>query len=124
MGGDGRLGWDDGDLLGNGMTGCGSSGQLRYHGRNGLRCACSNSARLGSDNDRLGHDGDDVLSYGNELRVCCSGRFSEGRFEYDADGFVYESDEWTKGYRPAANKGSGQALLARMSFDKDNPVDR
>jgi hypothetical protein len=28
------------------------------------------------------------------------------------------------GYRVAARKGNGSALLARMIFDKDNPADR
>ena len=72
--------------------------------------------------DRIGGDGDDGLSYGNdeEPRIGSIGRFSESRSGYGVNGCKTESD----GCMQAVSKGSGPVQLARMSFDKDNPVDQ
>ena len=125
--GGGRLGWGGGDRLGGGTPGCGGGGQLGCNGRSRLRCAGAHSDRLGSDGgDRLGRDGGDGLSYDNDegLRVGGSNGFSVGRLGYVDDDRKAENDGGTVGNRTAARKGSGSALLARMLFDKDNPVDR
>ena len=103
------------------MTGCSSGCQLGCSDRNSLRCACANSARLGSDDgDSSGDDG----LYGNDERhgICGCSEFSEGRLGCGVDGCQSENDGWTVGLRTAARKVGGSALLARMSFDKDNPA--
>ena len=114
-----RLGWGGGDRLrfDGGTIECGCSGRL----------GCANRDRLGLDGgDGLGRDGGEglsSLSYSNDegLRVGSHSRFSEGRLEYGVNSCESENDGWTVGYKVAARKGSGSALLARMLFDKDNP---
>jgi hypothetical protein len=92
---------------------------------NHLRCVRAHSDRLGSDGGeglgRDGGEGGDCVST-SELRV--GSRNSKDMLEYEVDSCESGNDEWTVGIKVAAMIGSGLALLARMSFDKDNPVDQ
>ena len=122
-----RLGWGGGDLdqlVGGMPERSSSSSQLRFCGRNSLRCAHASSARLGSDSgDGLGRGGDYGPSCDNDegLRIGSS-KSSESRSGYGVDGWKSENDGWTVGYRAAARKVSGSSPPARISFDKDNPA--
>ena len=114
-------------LLDGGTKGCGSGSQLGCNGRNRLSCTRAYSDRLGSDGgDRPGRDGSDRLRYGDDEgpRIGGHGRLSEDWLGYGVYGFKSENDGWIVGNRVVARTESGLALLARMSFDKDNPADR
>ena len=118
--GDDRLGWSGRDRLVSGTTGYG--GQLGRKGSDRLGRASASSNQLGSSgSDRLGCDG---LGCGDYEGPRIGSRLSEGRLGYGVNSRKSENIGWIVGFRVAARKGSGLALLARIIFDKDNPADR